>query len=40
MGLPTHVLKERVCAVIDAQINSELEDRDYSEEEVVELINK
>ncbi|KAK6630703.1 hypothetical protein RUM44_002872 [Polyplax serrata] len=38
-GLPIHVLKERVCAVIDAQVNSELEDRDFSEEGVVEIVN-
>lgn len=39
-GLPTHVLKERVCAVIDAQVNAELEERDYSEEEVIDMFNK
>ncbi|EEB10017.1 conserved hypothetical protein [Pediculus humanus corporis] len=38
-GLPTHVLKERVCAVIDAQVNAELEERDYSEEEVIDMFN-
>ena len=40
MGVPIHVLRDRVCGVVDAEIAAELEERCHSDEEVIELINK
>lgn len=39
-GVPIHVLKDRVCVVVDAEIAAETEERNYSEEEAVELVNR
>lgn len=34
------VLKERVCSVIDSELSAEIEERDYGEDESVDLMNR